>query len=117
MRGEGTEGVVRLEAHALPQATLHAPLFAGVEAPILGFEAGVLLVVANLSQLRLVPLLVTVAIFLPLHLGLAAASRADRRLSLVFARSLRYPRQARPTPTLATRRREPEPTFPRKLLT
>jgi type IV secretory pathway VirB3-like protein len=112
-----TDASPGLEAHPLPQATLHAPLFAGVEAPILGFEVGVLLVVSNLSQMRLVPVLVAVAIFLPLHLGLAAATRADRRLSLVFTRSLRYPRQARPTPTLATRRREPEPTFPRKLLT
>jgi len=107
----------RLDRHPLPQSTLRAPLFAGVEAAVLGFEIGLLALVVNATQLRLLPCLVAGATVVALHLLLALATRTDRRLSLVFSRSARYPRHARPWPTLATLSRRAEPTFPKRLLT
>lgn len=106
----------RLERHPLPQSTLHTPLFAGVEPPIVGFELVVVVGVVNLTQLALVPLLVTGAILAVLHALLAAATARDRRLNLVFARSVRHPRSARPWPTRTTAPRTPEPSFPRRPL-
>ena len=106
----------RLERHTLPQSTLHTPLFAGVEASVLGFEVVALVLVANLSQLRLAPVVVASLAVAALHALLALATRRDRRLSLVFSRSFRYPRFALPWATLATSRRVPERTFPRRLL-
>jgi hypothetical protein len=106
----------RLARHPLQQSTLKAPLFAGVEAQVLGFEVALLAIAANATQLRLLPTLVTVPVIAGGHVLLALATRADRRLALVFSRSGRYPRHARPWPTLATRARRAEPTFPRRLL-
>lgn len=107
----------RLARHPLPQSSLHTPLFAGVEPPIVGFEVVVLVVVVNLTQLAWLPLAITAGGLAVLHVLLAAATRRDRRLTMVAARALRYPRYARPGATRATRRRTgAEPTFPRKLL-
>jgi len=107
----------RLERHPLPQSTLHSPLFAGVEPAVVGFEGVVFLLVVNLSQLALGPLVVTGLALAALHLVLALATGRDRRLTLVFARSNRYPGHARPWPTLHSRPGHAEPTFPRRVLT
>jgi type IV secretory pathway TrbD component len=106
-----------LARHRLPQSTLFTPRFLGVEAPILAAEIGVLVVVANLSQLRLLTCLVALVAVGALHSMLAAATRKDRRLSLVFARSVRYPRYTRPVAEQRSRRRPAEPTFPKRVLT
>jgi hypothetical protein len=106
-----------LARHPLPQSTLFTPRFLGVEAPILAAEIGVLVVVANLSQLRILACLVALAAVGALHSMLAAATRKDRRLSLVFARSVRYPRYARPVAEQRSPRRAAEPTFPKRVLT
>jgi hypothetical protein len=106
----------RLARHPLPQSTLKAPLFAGVEAQVLGFEVAALAVVANATQLRLLPSLAAAVTAAGVHVLLALATRADRRLALVFSRSGRYPRHARPWPTLVTRARRAEASFPRRLL-
>lgn len=105
-----------LERHPLPQATLHAPLFAGVEAPVVGFEAGLLVVLVHAIGLRLVPLLVAAGAVAVAHVSLALATRKDRRLALVFSRSLRYPRYARSAATRRCPAAAAEPTFPRKPL-
>jgi len=107
----------RLKRHPLPQSTLHSPLFAGVEPAVVGFEVVVFVLVANVSQLALLPLALTGLALGTLHLVLALATARDRRLTLVFARSIRHPRLARPWPTLASRPAQAEPTFPRRVLT
>lgn len=105
-----------LERHPLPQATLHTPLFAGVEAPVVGFEVGLLVVLVHATGQRLVPLLVAAGAVAAVHVALALATRKDRRLALVFSRSLRYPRYARPAATRRGSTVAAEPTFPRKPL-
>lgn len=114
---EGERASDRLERHPLPQSTLKAPLFAGVEAPVLGFEIGALAVIVNATQLRVMPVLVAALAVAAVHVLLSLATRADRRLALVFSRSGRYPRHARPWPTLGSVPRRAESTFPRRLLT
>lgn len=106
----------RLERHALPQATLKTPLFAGVEAPVLAFEAAALGMAVHLTGLRWLPVAVIAGAVLLVHLGLARATRADRRLTQVAARSLAYPRSARPVPTFATGPVAAAPSFPRRPL-
>jgi hypothetical protein len=95
---------------------LFVPLFAGVEAPILGFEVMALLVAVHATGLRWTAIGLVAGALFAVHLALAAATRRDRRLTLVFSRSVRYPRYARPWPTLRTASRPAEPTFPRRLL-
>ncbi len=82
--------------HPLPQSTLHVPLFVGVEAPILGFEVVAVAVLVHLVGLRWVPLAMFGAGVAAAHIGLARATAKDRRLAMVFARSVRYPAYARP---------------------
>ncbi len=118
------EGLAR---HPLPQSTLHVPLFAGVEAPILGFEVVAVAVFVHLVGLRWLPLAMFGAGLAAAHLGLARATAKDRRLAMVFARSVRYPAYARPWAVLDLNGRHLErrnsgqtassdPTFPRRLL-
>jgi hypothetical protein len=106
----------RLERHPLPQSTLSTPLFLGVEAPVLAFEVIMLVAVLNVAGLRLVPVVLVSAALAALHVALAAATRRDRRLSLVFARSLRYPRHAHAHALRLTFTSPAEPSFPRRLL-
>lgn len=106
----------RLARHRLPQSTLFVPLFAGVEAPILGFEVMALLVAVHATGLRWLAIGLIAVALLAVHVALAAATRRDRRLTLVFSRSMRHPRYARPWPTRSTTTRQSEPTFPRRLL-
>jgi type IV secretory pathway TrbD component len=107
----------RLAKHPLPQSTLHAPLFAGVEAPVLAFEVMALLVVVHATGQRWLVVGMVGAVLLAVHWTLAAATKKDRRLSLVFSRSLRVPRFAGPWATPASSPRPAEPSFPRRLLT
>ncbi len=107
----------RLERHPLPQSMLFTPRFLGVEAPILGAELAILVIVANATQLRMVTCLFTLVALAVLHTALAAATRTDRRLTLVFARSARYPRYLRPSAPWRSRQVAIESTFPRRLLT
>lgn len=96
---------------------LFTPRFLGVEAPILAVEIAVLVIVANATQLRILTCLLTLAAVASLHTVLAAATRSDRRLTLVFARSVRFPRYLRPVAERRSRKVVAEPTFPRRLLT
>lgn len=105
-----------LERHPLPQSTLHVPLFAGVEAPILGFEVVALAVAIHVVGFRWAPLILIFGALAGLHTLLAASTAKDHRLSMVFARSLRYPAYARPWATETTLPRAIEPTLPRRLL-
>ena len=105
-----------LARHPLPQSALHVPLFLGVEAPVLGFEVLVLALGLNLTGLTLVPSALLVALVAGLHTLLGIATRRDRRIAMVFGRSLVYGRELLPWPTLATPRHRSEPTFPRRLL-
>ncbi len=114
MRSEASSE--RLARHPLPQSMLFVPLFAGVEAQILGFEVVALLVAVHATGLKWLAIALVGAVLVSVHLALAAATRRDRRLTLVFSRSLRYPRYARPWPTERTASRAAEPTFPRRLL-
>ncbi len=118
------EGLAR---HPLPQSTLHVPLFAGVEAPILGFEVVTAAVVVHMVGLRWLPLAMFAVGLAAMHFTLARATAKDRRLAMVFARSVRYPAYARPwavltgtDPLLKRPGSAPagssEPTFPRRLL-
>ena len=104
-----------LARHPLPQSTLKVPLFAGVEAPVFGLEVMVL-VAAFLLAPRLWVVLLVGGKLAFLHFALASATAKDRRLTQAFGRSVRYPRYARPWATSATVAREPEPTFPARLL-
>ncbi len=106
----------RLPAHPLPQSMLASPLFLGVEPPVLAFEVVALMGIVHLSGMRWLVVLVAALPLVAVHLALAAATRKDRRLSLTFSRSTRWPRYARPWATLATSPRRAEPTFPRRLL-
>ena len=106
----------RLARHPLPQSTLFVPLFAGVEAPVLGFEVMALVVAVHATGVRWVAIGLLTLGLLVVHLALAAATRKDRRLSLVFSRAVRYPRYARPWATSRTASRLAEASFPRRLL-
>lgn len=106
-----------LERHLLPQSMLFTPRFLGVEGPILGVEIAILLIVANVTQLRLLTCLLTLVVVAGLHTALATATRSDRRLTLVFARSIRYPRYARPFAERRSRPSATEPTLPKRVLT
>jgi hypothetical protein len=105
-----------LAQHPLPQSTLHVPLFAGVEAPVLGFEVVALAVAAHVVGLLWAPLMLIFGVLAGFHVLLATSTAKDRRLSMVFARSLRYPAYARPWATETTFPRTLEPTLPRRLL-
>ncbi len=111
------EKPARLDRHRLPQSMLFTPRFLGVEAPILGVEIAILVIVANATQLRMLTCLITLGVVAVLHTALAAATRTDRRLTLAFARSARYPRYLRPAAPWRSRKVVTEPTFPRRLLT
>ena len=106
----------RLERHPLPGSMLTSPLFAGVEAPVVGFEVVVLMLVVHATSRRFLPILLAAIALAVLHVLLAAATKKDRRLALVFSRSFAYPKAAIPAPTFATRERHAEPTLPRKAL-
>lgn len=106
----------RLERHPLPQSTLHVALFAGVEPPVLAFEAVLLGLAVHVSGLRWLVIALVAGALAVVHVTLAAATKRDRRLTLVLARSFRYPRYARPWATLGTAPVAAEPTLPRRLL-
>ncbi|HEX4956387.1 MAG TPA: hypothetical protein VF017_23625 [Thermoanaerobaculia bacterium] len=116
MRPEGDRLDERLPAHPLPQSMLASPLFLGVEAPVLAFEGVALLGLVHLFGTSWLMVGLAASPLVAVHLALAAATRQDRRLSLTFSRSTRWPRYARPWATLATTPRRAEPTFPRRLL-
>ena len=82
----------------------------------MAFEAVALGGAVHLFGMRLLPFLVVALVVVGAHLTLAASTAKDRRLSLVFSRSLRYPRYARPWGTLATPERPAEASFPKRTL-
>ena len=104
----------RLERHPLPQSTLSRPLFLGVEAPVVGFEAIVMMIVINATGFRFSTVVLVGAVLVAFHTGLAMATRRDERLTLVYSRSHRYPKRLAAAATLGSLEVVPEPTFPRK---
>ena len=106
----------RLERHPLPQSTLSVALFAGVEPPVLAFEVVLLGIVVHASSMRWLVVGFVALLLAVVHVAFARATKRDRRLMLVLARSFRYPRYARPWATFGTTLTEPEPTLPRRLL-